>query len=236
VLLEKRQPRSPNPSPSPTTRRSARFCLSEQGLRWRHGAFISCSTLPSGQFGEFRPRRIGVSRVRAYHGTVRRPLPLDYDHNPDRFRTGRAVVHEFGLAGDLHTPIAARLLRETGGRALDMGCGDGVLGRLLLGSALRWIGIDLSLTLLSDAPRSAVLGDAACLPFSSDKFAAVAALFMLYHLGEPGPYLRLPDSTGLRRYLIGRGVDPSVAAIQAEQPSFPLTITKRGALLFGRKS
>jgi SAM-dependent methyltransferase len=232
---------------------------------------------------------------------VRRPLPLDYDHNPDRFRTGHAVVHEFGLAGDVHTPIAPRLLRETGGRALDMGCGDGVLGRLLLGSALRWIGIDLSLTLLSDAPRPAVLGDATCLPFSSDSFTAVAALFVLYHLGEPGraireahhvlrsgglfvaaapsrhdspelhgfappgpldtfdaevgpalisevfqdvevdrwdgPYLRLPDLTALRRYLIGRGVvDPSVAATKAEQPSFPLTITKRGALLFGRKS
>ena len=121
---------------------------------------------------------------------MRRPLPLDYDHNPDRFRTGRAVVHEFGLAGDIHTPVAARLLRETGGRALDMGCGDGVLGRLLLGSALRWIGIDLSLTLLSDAPRPAVLGDAACLPFSSDSFAAVAALFVLYHLGEPRRAIR----------------------------------------------
>jgi hypothetical protein len=180
-----------------------------------------------------------------------------------------------------------------------MGCGDGVLGRLSLGSGLRRIGIDLSLTLLSHAPRPAVVAAAACLPFSSDSFVAVAALFMLYHLGEPGrairertascaavacswpqppaattleldgfappgpldafdaevgpvlisevfqdvevdrrdgPYLSLPDSTALRCYLIGRGVDPSVAAIQAEQPSFPLTITKRGALLFGRKS
>jgi len=81
-----------------------------------------------------------------------------------------------------------------------MGCGDGVLGGLSLGSGLRRIGIDLSLTLLSQAPRPAMLAAAACLPFSS------------------------------------HGVDPSVAATQADQPSFPLTITKRGALLFGRKS
>jgi len=229
-----------------------------------------------------------------------RPLPLDYDHNPDRFWTGRAVVAEFGLAGDVHPPIAARLLREAASPALDMGCGDGVLGHLLSGSALHWIGLDLSRRLLNDAPRPVVLGDAARLPLRSDSFGAVAALYMLYHLVEPGraireahrvlrsgglfvaaapsrydspeldgllpptpldtfdaevgpalisavfrdvqveawdgPYLRLPDATALRRYLIGRGVDPSVAAIRAEQRSFPLTITNRGALLFGRKS
>jgi hypothetical protein len=51
-----------------------------------------------------------------------------------------------------------------------------------------------------------------------------------------GPYLRLPDSSALRRYLIGRGIEPSLAATCAEQRSFPLTITKRGALLFGRKA
>jgi hypothetical protein len=60
-----------------------------------------------------------------------RPLPLDYDRNPDRFRTGRAVVEEFGLAGDVHAPLAARLRREASGPILDMGRGDGLLGRLL---------------------------------------------------------------------------------------------------------
>jgi SAM-dependent methyltransferase len=229
-----------------------------------------------------------------------RPLPLDYDRNPDRFRTGRAVVEEFGLAGDVHAPLAARLRREASGPILDMGCGDGVLGRLLSETELRWIGVDLSRRLLRDAPRPVVLGDAACLPFRSSSFGAVAAVYMLYHLFEPiraireahrvlhsgglfvavapsrrdspelqgllppsppdtfdaevgpaliaevfgdvevdawdGPYLRLPDPAALRRYLIGRGVDPSLAAMCAGQRSFPLTITKRGALLFGRKA
>jgi SAM-dependent methyltransferase len=210
------------------------------------------------------------------------------------------VVEEFGLAGDVHAPLASRLLRETSGPTLDMGCGDGVLGRLLSGRELGWIGLDLSHTLLRDAPRPVVLGDAARLPFPSNSFGAVTAVYMLYHLVEPGraireahrvlrpgglfaavapsrhdspelrglvpagppdtfdaevgpaliaevfgdveleawdgPYLRLPDPGALRRYLIGRGVDPSLAATRAEQPGFPLTITKRGAILFGRKS
>lgn len=229
-----------------------------------------------------------------------RPLPLDYDHNPDRFRTGRAVVEEFGLAGDVYAPLAARLRREASGPVLDMGCGDGALGRLLSDTELHWIGIDLSRRLLRDAPRPVVLGDAACLPLRSSSFGAVTAIYMLYHLAEPvraireahrvlrkgglfvavapsrrdspevdgllppsppdtfdaeigpaligevfgdvevdawdGPYLQLPDPAALRRYLIGRGIDPRLAATRAEGRSFPLTITKRGALLFGRKA
>jgi SAM-dependent methyltransferase len=51
-----------------------------------------------------------------------------------------------------------------------------------------------------------------------------------------GPYLRLPDSEALRRYLIGRGIDPDIAAARAVEPHFPLTITKRGAMLFARKA
>jgi hypothetical protein len=35
------------------------------------------------------------------------PLPLDYDRNPDRFRTGRLVVEEYGLIGEVYAPLAA---------------------------------------------------------------------------------------------------------------------------------
>jgi len=229
-----------------------------------------------------------------------RPFPLDYDHNPDRFRTGRAVVKEFGLAGDAHGPIASGLLREADSPVLDMGCGDGILGRLLSGSKLSWIGLDLSITMLTDAPRPVVRGNAVHLPFRSGSFGAVAAVYMLYHLVVPeeaireahrvlrsgglfvavapsrydspelcaflppnaldtfdaeigptliasvfgdvavdrwdGPYVRLPSATALQRYLIGRGVDPIIAASRAEQPNFPLTITKRGAVLSARRA
>ncbi len=242
-----------------------------------------------------------LRRIPTMHASKRgRPLPMDYDRNPDRFRTGRAVVEEFGLVGDVHTALAARLLRESSSPILDMGCGDGVLGRLLSESRVCWIGLDLSRVLLRDAPRPVVLGDAVRLPFQSGIFGAATAVYMLYHLSEPiqavreahrvlrsgglfvavapsrhdspelqslfppgppvtfdaevgpaligevfgdvevqawdGPYLRLPDQAALRRYLIGRGTDPGAAATRGEQPRFPLTITKRGAMLFARKS
>jgi len=231
--------------------------------------------------------------------TGRTALPLDYDENPDRFRTGRAVVLEYGPGQDVHSEVATRLVDEGVGSVLDVGCGDGALGRLLLGTRVRWIGLDLSARLLADAPRPVVRGSATRLPFPDAAFGAVTALYMLYHLPEPalavqeaqrvvrpgglyavaapsrydspeiehlvppeppstfdaeiapellgrffgsvevlawdGPYIRLPDVEALRRYMVGRGVDPAIAAECAPRMSFPLAITKRGALVVGQK-
>ena len=229
----------------------------------------------------------------------RTALPLDYDENPDRFRMGRAVVLEYGPGQDIHSEVAARLANEGIGRVLDVGCGDGALGRLLIGTPVRWIGLDLSARLLADAPRPVVRASATRLPFPDAAFGAVTALYMLYHLPEPalavreahrvlrsgglyavaapsrydspeieqlvppeppstfdaeiapellgryfesvevlawdGPYIRLPDAETLRRYMVGRGIDPAIAAERAPKMSFPLAITKRGALVVGRR-
>jgi SAM-dependent methyltransferase len=226
-------------------------------------------------------------------------LPLDYDQSPDRFRTGRAVIREYGLVGDVHDEVAARFRREGLGPVLDVGCGGGALGRLLAGSGVTWVGLDLSTTLLADAPRPVARGDAVALPFRADAVGAVAALYMLYHLPAPeravaeaarvlrpgglfvaaapsrhdspelselippsppstfdaeiapslvrrffsdvevqawdGPFLRLPDAEALRRYLVGRTVGAAVAAERAPRMTFPMTVTKRGALVYGRK-
>jgi hypothetical protein len=50
-----------------------------------------------------------------------------------------------------------------------------------------------------------------------------------------GPYITLPDAEALRRYLIGRGVPRALAAERSTTMSFPLPITKRGAIVYGRK-
>ena len=228
------------------------------------------------------------------------PLPLDYDHDPDRFRTGRDTALRYGVSTDVHEPIADKLSAEGLRPVLDVGCGDGALGRSLIGADVPWIGMDLSATLLRDAPRPAVRADATRLPFPDGTFGAVAMLYMLYHLAEPdraiaeahrvlrpggllvtaapsrfdspelaqlmppespstfdselapdllgrhfatvevdawdGPYVTLPDTEALRRYLVGKSVPRDLAAERAPTIStFPLPITKRGAIVYGRK-
>jgi hypothetical protein len=47
------------------------------------------------------------------------------------------------------------------------------------------------------------------------------------------PLLRLPTRDGIRDSLAGKGVEGARAA--AERTEAPLTVTKRGALVFGRR-
>jgi SAM-dependent methyltransferase len=51
-----------------------------------------------------------------------------------------------------------------------------------------------------------------------------------------GPYITLPDAEALRHYLIGRGCPRDLAAERCTSMSFPLPITKRGAIVWGRKT
>lgn len=111
-------------------------------------------------------------------------MELDYDSNPDRFRTGRSVSLRFG-PGDLHPQVAGRVRREGLIPLLDAGCGEGALGRALGGGPGSWVGLDLSATMLAAAPRPVVRGDIARLPFRDGTFRAVASLWVLYHLHDP---------------------------------------------------
>jgi SAM-dependent methyltransferase len=47
--------------------------------------------------------------------------------------------------------------------------------------------------------------------------------------------LELPDRTAVRDYLVGKGVEARAAELAAERTEVPLSVTKRGALAFGRK-
>lgn len=210
-------------------------------------------------------------------------------------RLAREVLCRHGAAGDVHAPVAARLVAEDALPVLDVGCGEGELQRHLPTGA--WVGVDASPTMLARAPAGAHLAQADSLPFPAGSFGAVALLYVLYHLDDPatalaearrvvrvgglvaaaapsrhdspelafalpdraltfdaetasglmaehfgsievdawdGPLLSLPDREAVRDYLIGKGTDLARAADAAHQVHVPLTVTKRGALVWGR--
>ncbi len=112
-------------------------------------------------------------------------VPCDYDDDPERFRTAREVQHRCGLAADVHTLVARRLLAEGAVAVLDIGCGEGELARHLPPGA--WVGVDSAPAMLARAPAPAParIADATALPFADGSFGAAALLYVLYHLAEP---------------------------------------------------
>jgi hypothetical protein len=49
------------------------------------------------------------------------------------------------------------------------------------------------------------------------------------------PLVELPTREAVRDYLVGKGVEPRSAAARAEAAEVPLSVTKRGALVLGRR-
>jgi SAM-dependent methyltransferase len=240
---------------------------------------------------------MGVERTMRAQGFHHTP----HEEDVAGFLNRRRVVQAYSVTQDVHQEVASRFAAERLGRILDLGCGEGVLGRLLAGSAVRWTGLDRSTGLLERAPAPKVRGDAVALPLVDGTFDGVAALYMLYRLDEPrlaiaeahrvlrpggifaaatpsrfdapeladllpqerstfdaelapeligevfeqvevqawdGPYVHLPDVQALGRYLAAYGVPPERAGLVAEthRDRVPLALTKRGALVYARKS
>jgi SAM-dependent methyltransferase len=90
------------------------------------------------------------------------------------------------MHGDVHQPVAERLIREDLAPVLDVGGGQGTLAGLLRAGRLAVV-IDLSPTQLAAAPEPTVLAHAAALPIIEGSVGAVAMLWMLY---EPAQAIR----------------------------------------------
>jgi hypothetical protein len=50
------------------------------------------------------------------------------------------------------------------------------------------------------------------------------------------PLVELSTREAVREYLVGKGVAPQRAAARADAADVPLSVTKRGALVFGRRT
>ena len=79
------------------------------------------------------------------------------------FRKRREVVGTYATAEDTHADVARRFVAARADWVLDVGCGEEKLGRLLAGTGVRWVGLDLPAGLLERAPFPKVRGDAAAL-------------------------------------------------------------------------
>jgi len=119
-----------------------------------------------------------------------RPIPPDYDRDPQRFRLARTVQRRHALAGDVHARVALRLRDEGLTPVLDVGCGEGELARHLPSG--HWVGVDSSVVMLDRAPEPKRIGEATALPFPDADFGSLTLLYVLYHL--PLPRLALAEA------------------------------------------
>jgi SAM-dependent methyltransferase len=142
----------------------------------------------------------------------RSAAPVDYDADPDRFRTSSAVPWQYG-SGDVHDPVADRIAQENLEPVLDVGCGEGRLVSRLRQRRVRVIAFDFSPTMLAAIDSARVRGDARVLPFPDGAFKSVAALYMLYHLDDPR--LALAES---RRVLAPGGLFATVTPSHYNDP------------------
>jgi ubiquinone/menaquinone biosynthesis C-methylase UbiE len=96
-------------------------------------------------------------------------------------------------------PLLRAAIPDSAGRLLDVGCGDGTLGRFLASPSRMVVGLDVDHRPLRGAPRGNVhyvLGSAEALGFADRSFDAVTMTAVLHHLD---PTLALSEAARVLR-------------------------------------
>ena len=147
----------------------------------------------------------------------------DYDGDPDRCRAGMEAVKRYSLLGDVHEPVAIRFDSERLSPTLDLGCGEGRLSAAAPDS-LRIVSVDLSATMIKNAPAPKVRAEGTRLPFADSTFGSVGAFWCLYHFEEPKDAIReawrvLREGGLFSACAPARDDDPEIAHIRLSSPS-----------------
>ena len=133
---------------------------------------------------------------------------------------------------DINLPALLDLLPPPGRRTLDLGCGEGRLGRLLRSLGHRVAGVDAAPTMVRlaashEAAPPAVLADAAALPFRDEAFDLVVAYMCLHDMDQmPGSVAesgRMLEHGGRLCLAIPHPVN-SAGSFQARDGAAPFTI------------
>lgn len=139
----------------------------------------------------------------------------------------------------LNLPAFGELLSAPGRRTLDVGCGEGRLGRLLAEQGHRMIGIDSSPTLVEHA-RSAggyeelVCGDAGEMPWPSGHADLAIAFMSLHDMPDPAAAIheiaRVLDPGGILCVAIVHPLNRSAEALEHyfTERRFSDVVTRRG--------
>jgi SAM-dependent methyltransferase len=103
-----------------------------------------------------------------------------------------------------NVPALLELLPAPGRRTLDLGCGEGRLGRFLQSLGHQVTGVDAAPTMVRlaashDSPAPAVVGDAAALPFADETFDLVVAYMCLHDID------RMTDAVAEASRVLERG-------------------------------
>jgi SAM-dependent methyltransferase len=113
-----------------------------------------------------------------------------WEHNADQWLAWAQTADHDVFHWRLNVPAFAELVPAAGRRSLDVGCGEGRIGRWLASAGHRVVGIDSSPTLVRRAVEGGgyeevVCGDAVVLPWDDGEFDLAVAYMSLHDMPDP---------------------------------------------------